>query len=119
MARLILQAKVDSSCGINAIGLVSIINSVQIHGQNIGFGVVVIELRSQHHLFQLAHNSRCIANDQVFNELLADGAAAFDQKSLSSVATVALPATAAIWSNVTVVWTPSSVNWSSSTPLLS
>ena len=85
MARPILQAKVDGSRGINAIGLVSIINGVQVHGQNIGFGVVVIELRSQYHLFQLTHNSRRIANNQVFNELLADGAAAFDHAPILQV----------------------------------
>src|SRR5450759_3437175 len=56
----------------------TIVDGIQVHGENVFFGIVAVKLRSQHNLFQFAHNGGCIAYNEIFDQLLANSAAPLD-----------------------------------------
>ena len=83
--RLIFQPKVDSSGSIDTIGLMAIVDTIQVHLQDILFGIVAIDLGSQDDLFELTDNRGLVADDQVFDQLLCDGAAALNDTAMGQI----------------------------------
>src|SRR6266567_4586922 len=81
----ILQAEVDVGSGIDAVGLVSVINAVQVHFQDIIFGIHGVELWGQNDLFELTDIGRFVSDNQVLNQLLGNGAATFDNAPILQV----------------------------------
>ena len=78
---LILQAEVDGSSGIDTVCLVAVVYAVQVHIEDVALAVAAVDKRGQDDFFELALNGSLVADDQVFNELLGDGTAAFDDVS--------------------------------------
>src|SRR5712692_8042049 len=77
----ILQAEVNGSGSIDAIGLVAVVDAVQVHLQDVALAVAAVDEGGQGDFFELTLNGGPVADDQVFNELLGDGTAAFDDAS--------------------------------------
>src|SRR5947207_8783984 len=125
-SRLIFQPKVDRRGGIDTIGLLAVVDSIQVHLHDVMLGIIAIDLRCEHDLFKLTHNCCLVAHNQILNQLLGNCASTLYrsstvqvveaarmirrmsmpglvQKFLSSVATVAFTRTGATCSSETVV----------------
>ena len=63
----------------------AVVDAVQVHLEDVALAVAAVDERGQDDFFELALNGSLVADDQVFNELLGDGTAAFDDVSGAQV----------------------------------
>ena len=84
-SRLIFQPKVDRRGGIDTIGLVAVVDTIQVHLHDVMLGIMAIDLRCEHDLFELTHNCSLVAHNQILNQLLGNCASALYRPSTVQV----------------------------------
>ncbi len=72
----ILQVKIDERSSLGTVGSVTIVRRVEVHIYDLLLGIVASGLRGQNNLFELTDKRILVADDNVFDELLCDRAAA-------------------------------------------
>src|SRR6266700_3513158 len=63
------------TCSVGAVGLLTIIDGVQIHRENLLFGIDARDAGRQDDFLQLAHDRIAVPYNGIFDQLLGDGAA--------------------------------------------
>ena len=66
-AGLILDAEVHGGSGIDAIRLLTIVNAVKVHFQDVAFRIEAIDLRGQHDLLELARKGGLVTHNQILD----------------------------------------------------
>src|SRR5579859_2471686 len=77
MARFVFQSKVDGGGGIDAVGLLTVIDAVEVHFHDVVFCIETVDLRDQYDLFEFSYYGGLVAYNQILDQLLGDGAATF------------------------------------------
>ena len=73
----IFQPKVDRGGGIDTIGLVTVVDTIQVHLHDVALGIMAIDVRRQYDLLELTLECVAVAHDQILNQLLGNCAATF------------------------------------------
>ena len=76
--RLVFQAEVDCSSRINPICLFTIIDTIQVHFQDVILAIMPINLWSENNLFEFTNESCLVSHDQILNQLLGNCTAPLD-----------------------------------------
>src|SRR2546421_9153878 len=71
-SRLIFQPKVDRRGGIDTIGLVAVVDTIQVHLHDVMLGIMAVDLWCEHDLLELTHNCILVAHNQILNQLLGN-----------------------------------------------
>ena len=66
-AGLILETKVHSGSGVDAIRLLTIVDAVKVHFQDVALRIEAIDLRGQHDLFEIARKGGLVTHNQILD----------------------------------------------------
>src|SRR5579884_1911845 len=85
MTWTILQPKIGARGGIDAICLLTVINRIEIHLQDVGLAIALVNDGGERDFLHFAQQGSLVANHEILDKLLRDGAATLNGLATAQV----------------------------------